>query len=142
VPSWAVPQHQGAPPPTECKLVLRATWEFEGEFSHPFPEGRHPRRTPRANVCDDCTMIRVVMTRGTQTNAAILPTVGHPTEDILTLRGYTPPASSHPPCPSPPYGTTGSLKEVTGQIGEAHHVLHQLSNLLVPLVPRGAEVNV
>ena len=35
-----------------------------------------------------------------------------------------------------------SLKEVTGQIGEAHNVLHQFSNLLVSLVPWGAEVNV
>ena len=82
------------------------------------------------------------MSRGTQANAAILPTVGCPTEDIITLGGYPPPTSSHPPCPSPPHGTAGSLKEVMGQIGKAHHVLHHLSNLLVSLVPWGAEVNV
>ncbi len=39
-------------------------------------------------------------------------------------------------------GTTGLLKEVMGQIGEAHHVLHHLSDLLVPLIPWGLRVNV
>ena len=82
------------------------------------------------------------MSRGTQTNAAILPTVSRPTEDIITLGGYPPPASSHPPHPSPPHGTAGLLLEVSGQIGKAHHVLHYLSNLLVPLIPWGAKVNV
>ena len=143
MPSWAAPRHRGAAPRTECKARPGGhTWEFEGEFSHPFPVRRHPRRAPHTNIGDDCTMIRVVMTRGTQTNAAILPTVGRPTEDIITLGGHPPPASSHPPRPSPPHGTAGSLKEVTGQIGEAHHVLHHLSNLLVPLVPWGTEVDV
>jgi hypothetical protein len=82
------------------------------------------------------------MSRGTQTNAAILPTVGCPAEDIITLGGYPPPTSSHLPCPSPPHGTAGSLTEMSGQIGEAHHVLHHLGNLLVPLVPWGMEVDV
>jgi hypothetical protein len=31
---------------------------------------------------------------------------------------------------------------MTGQIGEAHHVLDQLSNLFVSLVPRGTKINV
>ena len=31
---------------------------------------------------------------------------------------------------------------MTGQIGEAHHVLHQLGDLLVSLVPWGAKINV
>jgi hypothetical protein len=82
------------------------------------------------------------MSRGTQTNAAILPTVGRPSEDIITLGGHPPPASSHPPRPSPPNRTTGSLKEVTGQIGEAHHILNHFSDLLVSLIPWGAEVDV
>ena len=82
------------------------------------------------------------MSRGMQTNDAILPTVGRPTEDIITLGGYPPPASSHPPRPSPPHGTVGLVKEVMGQIGKAHHVLHHFSNLLVSLVPWGMEVNV
>jgi hypothetical protein len=82
------------------------------------------------------------MSRGTQTNAAILPTVSRPTKKIITLGGYPSPASSHPPRPLPPHGTAGSLLEVTGQIGKAHHVLHYLSNLLIPLVPWGAEVDI
>ena len=82
------------------------------------------------------------MSRGMQTNAAILPTVGRLTKDIITLEGYPPPASSHLTRPSPPHRTAGSLKEMTGQIGEAHDVLHHLSNLLVPLAPWGTEVNV
>ena len=82
------------------------------------------------------------MSRGTQANAAILPTVGRPTKDMITLGGYPSPASSHPPRPSPSHCTAGLLKEVMGQIGEAHDVLHHLCNLLVPLVPWGAEVNI
>jgi hypothetical protein len=81
-------------PSNSAKLVLGVTWEFEGEFGHPFLVGRHPRCAPRTNIGDDCAMIRVVMSRGTQTNAAILPTVGRPAEDIITLGGYPPPTSS------------------------------------------------
>jgi hypothetical protein len=125
-----------------AKLVLGAAWEFEGEFGHPFPVGCHPRRAPCTNIGDDCAMVEVVMSRGMQTNAAILPTVGRPAEDIITLGGYPPPTSSHPPCPSLPHGTAGSLTEMSGQIGEAHHVLHHLGNLLVPLDPWGTEVDV
>jgi hypothetical protein len=32
--------------------------------------------------------------------------------------------------------------EMTGQIGEAHHVFHQLGDLLVSLVPWGTKINV
>jgi hypothetical protein len=83
-------------------------------------------------------MIQVVTIRDTQPNAAIFPMVGCLPKEVITLGGYPPPASSHPPRPSPLHGTTGSLMEVLGQIGQAHHVLDHFGNFLISLVPRGA----
>jgi len=71
------------------------------------------------------------MKGGTQTNAAEFPTVGVPAEEVITLGGYPPPASSHPPRPSPPRQPAGSLKEVFGEVAQAHHILHRLGDLLV-----------
>ena len=89
------------------------------------------------NVGDDCTMTRVVMTGYMQMCAAKFPTVSRPSKEVITLGGYPPPTSSHPPCLLPSRGTTRLLLEVLGQIGEAHHVLPKGAengiNLLVPV---------
>jgi hypothetical protein len=87
-------------------------------------------------------MVRVVTIWGAHPNAAIFPTVGRPSKEVITLGGYPPPDSSHPPSPSPPYGTSGLLTEILGQIGQAHHVLNHLGNFLISLVPRGSEIDV
>ena len=87
-------------------------------------------------------MVRVVMERGLQTNAPKFPTVGSPAEEVITLGGDPPPTPSHPPRPSPPRQPTGSLKEMFGEVAQAHHVLYRLGNLLVSVVPRGAQVDV
>jgi hypothetical protein len=87
-------------------------------------------------------MIRVMIKRGTQTNAAKFPTVGRPAEEVITLGGYPPPVSSQPPRPSPLCVTARSLMEVFGQIGQPTDVLHHFSNPLVLLVPGGAEFDI
>ena len=53
-----------------AKLGLRAKGEFDWEFGHPLPVGRHLCRTPHTNSGDNCTMIRIVMIRGLQTKAS------------------------------------------------------------------------
>jgi hypothetical protein len=40
------------------------------------------------------------------------------------------------------HGTLRLLMEVLGQIGEAHHVLHHLHNLLISLVSGGVYIDV
>jgi hypothetical protein len=82
------------------------------------------------------------MIRGLQTNAAKFPTVGAPAEEVITLGGDPSPASSHPPCPSPPHQPAGSLKEVFGEVAQAHRILYRLSNLFVSVVPWGAQVDI
>ncbi len=82
------------------------------------------------------------MIRGSQTNAAKFPTVGAPAEEVITLGGDPPPASSHPPRPSPLCQPAGSLMEVCGEVAQAHHVLHCLGNLFVSVVPWGTQVDV
>jgi hypothetical protein len=84
-------------------------------------------------------MIQVVIKRGMQTNTAKFLTVGRPAEEVISLGGYPPPASSHPPHPSPLRVTARLLTEVFGQIGQPTDVLHHFSNLLVLLVPGGEE---
>ena len=82
------------------------------------------------------------MERGSQTNAPKFPTVGSPAEEVITLGGDPPPTPSHPPRPSPPHHPTGSVTEVSGEVAQAHLVLHRLGDLLVPVVPGGAQVDV
>jgi hypothetical protein len=125
-----------------AQLGLRAKGELDGEFGHPPSVGRHLCRAPHANSGDNSTMIRVVMEQGLQTNAPNFPTVGAPTEEVITLGGDPPPTPSHPPHPSPPRQPTGSLKEVFGEVAQAHHILHRLGDLFVSVVPRGAQVDV
>jgi hypothetical protein len=75
-------------------------------------------------------------------NAAKFPTVVCPSEEVITLGGNPPPASSHPPRPSPPHVTAGSLKEVFGQVGQPPDVLHHFSDPLVSPIPGGAKIDV
>ncbi len=78
----------------------------------------------------------------TQTKAAKFPKFGHPAKKVITLGGNPPPASSHPPHPSPLCVTTELLTEVFGQVGQPTHVLKHFSNLLISLVPRGTKIDV
>jgi hypothetical protein len=87
-------------------------------------------------------MIRVVIKRGKQTNAAKFPMVGCLAKEVITLGVYPPPASSHPPRPSPSRVTARLLTEVFGQIGQPTDILHHFSNPLVLLIPGGAEFDV
>jgi hypothetical protein len=67
--------------------------------------------------------------------------VGQPAKEVFTLGENPPPASSHTPSPSPLHQPAGSLMDMFGQIGQAHHVLNHFSNLLVSsCIPQGAEV--
>ena len=68
--------------------------------------------------------------------------VGRPSKEVITLGGNPPPASSHPPHPSPPRVTKGLLTEVFGQIGQPTDVLHHFGNLLVSLIPGGTKIDV
>ncbi len=83
-----------------------------------------------------------MIVRGTQTNTAKFPTVGHPSKELITLGGNPPPASSHPPRPSPLHMTTGLLKEVFGQVGQPTDVLHHFSDPLVSPIPGGAKIDI
>ena len=56
---------------------------------------------PRMNFSDNCRMIRVMIVKGTQMNAAKFPKVGCLAKEVITLGGYPPPTSSHPPRQSP-----------------------------------------
>jgi hypothetical protein len=82
------------------------------------------------------------MERGSQTNAPKFPTVGTPAKEVITLGGDPPTTPSHPPRPSPPHHPMGSVTEVSGEVAQAHRVLHRLGNLFVSVVPWGAQVDV
>jgi hypothetical protein len=68
--------------------------------------------------------------------------VGCPSEEVITLGGNPPLASSHPPRPPPPRVTAGLLKEVFGQVGQPTDILHHFSNPLISPVPGGTKIGV
>jgi hypothetical protein len=87
-------------------------------------------------------MIRVVIERGSQTNATQFPTVSAWTKEVITLGGNPLLISSHSPSLSPPHQPARSLTKMFGQIGQPPHVLNCLGNLFVSVIPWGAQIDV